>query len=229
MSDIGGAEVFAPGEGPAGVAEALSEQAKQRFAAAAAAGQQLKKQEGRSRRRDQGVAQTIIAYLTDAQRAHLATLIARLVERDCPSAFLLAILSLSNPHCRAAAEEYLHESLQSGTDTRANEIRAMIPLVSGTLSSEGKQTLLDWVTRTELALALEPETIIKSLLVGGRELDASLLQLTTFVLEEFLRDQGKIAPIEKLQHVSSGILHSVFSAQMEGMSVLSDQKLKTED
>jgi len=57
---------------------------------------QIQKEEKKAKKKDDGVAQVILQFLTDDQRTHLATLIARLVALDCPSPFILSILSLIN-------------------------------------------------------------------------------------------------------------------------------------
>ena len=101
MFDVGGSESFVPSEGEGGMSEQASEAAKQRFAGTSAALQQIQHEEKKSRRRDDSVAQTILQFLTDAQRTHLATLISRLVALNCPSHFILAVLSLISPNCKA--------------------------------------------------------------------------------------------------------------------------------
>ena len=109
MSELGGSESFTPGEEGSGVSEAAREQASQRFAASQQAAQQQQKDEKKAKKRDDGVAQVILQFLTDTQKTHLAILIARLVARDCPSPFILAVLSLINHRCAETVEEYLKE------------------------------------------------------------------------------------------------------------------------
>src|SRR5438105_2028573 len=109
MSEFGGPEIGIPGEGGGSAPEQLSEEAKQRFAAAAAAMKVIQKEEKRSKKRDTRVARTIIQFLNDDRYAHLFVLISRLVARDCPSIFILAILSLINDDCLTVVHEYLEE------------------------------------------------------------------------------------------------------------------------
>src|SRR3989344_383470 len=96
MSEFGGSEIFPPGEGGSSAPEALSEAAKQRFAAAGAALKTFQREEKKSKKRDSRVARTIIQFLNDDRYAHLFVLISRLVARDCPSIFILSLLSLLN-------------------------------------------------------------------------------------------------------------------------------------
>lgn len=94
MSEFGGPDILGPSEGGSSAPEQLSEQAKQRFAAAAAAMQQIQREEKRSKKRDDQVAKAIVQFLGQDEHTHLFLLISRLVARDCPSIFILTILSL---------------------------------------------------------------------------------------------------------------------------------------
>src|SRR5687767_2547972 len=109
MSEMGGLEIGAPGEGQSGAPEQLSEQAKQRFAAAAAAMIQIQREEKKSKKRDSRVAKTILQFLQDDKYTHLFVFISRLVAPDFPSVFILAILSLVNEECRTVVKQYLQE------------------------------------------------------------------------------------------------------------------------
>ncbi len=222
--DLGGpAENIAPDEGGGG-GEALSEEAKARFAGAAAAQQQARKDERKAKRRDDGVAQMIITFLSDTQRTHLATLISRLVALDCPSPFLLAILSLVNDDCANVVDEYLAErGSPADVDTR---VLAAIPDTK--LPVEANEQLEKWILSMELVLATNPSDILKALIVDEGNIDGTVLQLTTFVLEEFLKAHGKAPAFPQLQRVTIGILQSVFEGSMHH-APLPEVAAKTED
>lgn len=209
--DLGGpGENIAPDEGGGG-GEALSEEAKARFAGAAAAQQQARKDEKKAKKRDDGVAQMIMRFLSDTQRIHLATLISRLVALDCPSPFLLAVLSLVNAESAKAVEEYLAEQgAAPDIDTRA----LAATLGDTKLPVEANENLEKWILSMELVLATNPAQILKALLVEEGNIDGTVLQLTTFVLDEFMKSHGKAVPFPALQGVSVSILQSVFENYM---------------
>jgi DNA-binding TFAR19-related protein (PDSD5 family) len=222
--DLGGpGENIAPDEGGGG-GEALSEEARARFAGAAAAQQQAKKEEKKAKKRDDGVAQMIMRFLSDNQRIHLATLISRLVAIDCPSPFLLAILSLVNPDCAKAVEEYLAEQ-GSSPDIDAKSLATIGDTTA--LSAEANASLEKWILSMELVLASDPQRILKALIVDEGNIDGTVLQLTTFVLEEFLKGHGKAVAFPDLQRVSISILQAVFESYMHHAPLPSGQK--TED
>jgi DNA-directed RNA polymerase beta' subunit len=121
MSETGNIDVGMPSEGGSGAPEQLSEAAKARFAAAGAAMAQIQREEKRSKKRDARVARAIIQFLNDDKYAHLFVLISRLVARDCPSVFILAVLSLINDESASVVQEYLQEMGQKTSKETADE------------------------------------------------------------------------------------------------------------
>ncbi len=206
----GPSENLSPDEGGGSASEQLSEEAKARFAGAAAAQQAARKDEKKAKKRDDGVAQMIMRFLSDNQRIHLATLISRLVALDCPSPFLLAILSLVNADCAKVVEEYLNEQ---GSSTNI-DTRALEAIPNTKLPAEANESLEKWILAMELVLATNPQQILHALIVDEGNIDGTVLQLTTFVLEEFLKSHGKAVPFAALQNVSISILQSVFEDYM---------------
>lgn len=208
-----------PDEGTGGVSETISEQASQRFAASQAAAKQQAKDEKKAKKRDDNVAQVIVQFLTDTQKTHLATLIARLVALECPTTFILAVLSLINDKCLTAVDEYLKEkNVESTADTDSgSELMQM----DSALSDEANERFRFWITRSELVLAVDGEQVLQSLIVDDQNIDGTILQLNTFVLQEFLTEQGKNVEFEALQRLSANILQSLFTpgmhARMERM------------
>lgn len=204
MFDEFGGESFSPSEDGGNASEGVSEEARQRFTAQAQGAAQARAQTQKQMKRDASVADAIIAFLSDKQRQHLATLISRIVARNCPSPFLLAILSLINRQC---LEQYLAFAKENALPDTAQTRELTLP----NLPDEQTQELGDWVVRIEQALASDPQRTIQSLLEDADNFDPTLLQLTTFVLEEFLLMHAKDAPFEKLQPVAAMILQSVFT------------------
>lgn len=213
--ELGGgpAESFGPGEGASGAPEQLSEEAKQRFAASAAAMQQIRREEKKSKKKDDHVAQAIIKFLSAQDHAHLFLLISRLVARDCPSIFILAILSLIDEGAKTQVAEYLSER----TETLPSQMvdAGMSLTKSGELDSESNRVLVEWITRMQMVLSLDAETILIKLMVDEKNIDGSVLQLSAFVLQEFFKSTGRTAEFAKLQPLTAGILQAVFEPFMK--------------
>ncbi len=219
MSETGNIDVGMPSEGGSGAPEQLSEAAKARFAAAGAAMAQIQREEKRSKKRDARVARAIIQFLNDDKYAHLFILISRLVARDCPSVFILAVLSLINDESATVVQEYLQEMGQKTSKETVDEEMQIVPG-----GSDANRTLVEWITRMQMVMSLEPEKILVKLMVDETNIDGTVLQLTTFVLQEFFRSKaggGKEIPFDSLQTLSISILQTVFEPFLD----LIDKKL----
>src|SRR3989344_2217695 len=141
MSEFGGSEIFTPGEGGSSAPEALSEAAKQRFAAAAAGMKAIQREEKKSKKRDSRVARTIIQFLNDDRYTHLFVLISRLVARNCPSIFILSILSLIDDECLTVVEEYLKEDKIENSAAEEIQLKP-----TGEMDDHGNRPLIEWIT-----------------------------------------------------------------------------------
>lgn len=208
MSEIGGLDIGMPDEGIGGAPEALSEDAKARFAAAGAAMAQMRKEEKKSKKKDDQVAKVIMQFLNDENNAHLFTLIARLVARDCPSIFILAIISLIDEGSKTTVEGYLKEITEKDAHETVDESTKLV--ASGDMDAETNRALIDWITRMQMVLAVNPEQILLKLMIDEKNIDGTVLQLTTFVLQRFFENQKRAAKFEKLQPLTASILQTVF-------------------
>jgi len=197
-----------PDEGVGGAPEALSEDAKARFTAAGAAMAQIRKEEKKSKKKDDQVVQVIMKFLNDEGNSHLFTLISRLVARDCPSIFILAVISLIDEESLNAVAQYLKEL----TDKDAHEIvdESMALTKSTEIDAETNRAMVDWITRMQMVLSQAPEQILTKLMIDDKNIDGTVLQLTTFVLQRFFESRKKTAEFEKLQPLTASILQTVF-------------------
>ncbi len=223
-------EAGAPSEGSTSAPEGLSEQAKQRFAAAAAGMKAIAREEKRSKKRDSRVARTIVQFLSDERHTHLFILISRLVARDCPSIFILAVLSLISEECQSVVQEYLEEVDQQSAKESVDE--TMRIMKSGALDAVSNATLVEWITRLQIVLSLETVAILTKIMIDERNIDGTVLQLTTFVLQEFFesKDGGlKSLPFEKLHALTASILQTVFEPFMDSIDKKFFEKPKSKD
>ncbi|MBT5468174.1 hypothetical protein HOK40_00595 [Candidatus Peregrinibacteria bacterium] len=208
MSEEGGLDIGMPEEGVGGAPEALSEDAKARFSAAGAAMTQIRKEEKKSKKKDDQVAKVIMQFLQDEKNAHLFTLIARLVARDCPSIFILAIISLIDEESLQVTGDYLKETSEKDAHDTVDENVALTK--SDDMDPETNRALIDWITRMQMVLAQSPEQILLKLMIDEKNIDGTVLQLTTFVLQRFFEDRKRSTEFEKLQPLTASILQTVF-------------------
>jgi len=208
MSEMGGLDIGMPDEGIGGAPEALSEEAKARFAAAGAAMAQIRKEEKQSKKKDDQVAKVIMQFLHDENNAHLFTLISRLVARDCPSIFILAIISLIDEGSHSAVQGYIEEASEKDPRKAVDDTMALTQ--SGDMDPETNKILLEWILLMQMVLSVHPEKILLTLMIDDRNIDGTVLQLTTFVLQRFFENQKRAAAFEKLQPLTASILQTVF-------------------
>lgn len=229
MSETGNIDIGMPSEGQSGAPEQLSEEAKRRFAAAAAAMKAIQREEKRSRKRDSRVVQAIIRFLNDDRYSHLFLLISRLVARDCPSVFILSILSLIDDESKSVVSEYLQESNATQPSAQVSGIALM---KDDKLDSPTNEELLQWVTRMQLVLSLEAKEILRRLMVDKETVDGTVLQLATFVLQEFFvirRPEKAELPFEQLHPLTAAILQSVLEPFMDEMEALPPERTTDEE
>lgn len=214
MPEFGGSESFTPGEGGGAASEGVSESAKQRFAQAQQQIKQIIRDEKKAKKRDDRVVETIRQFLGDDKYAHLFQLISRLAARDCPSVFILAILSLIHEGSLQAVEEFIAEQ---GIRIDASGLAAAAAPDSQGLPPEMREKLILWSSRMELVLNIDPQKILSRLMVDAANIDGSLLQFTTFVLVDFFELAGKPIPYDDLQPLTVKILQDIIQPHMEMM------------
>lgn len=209
MNESGGFELDAGGEGLAGASEQLSEQAKEQFAANLQAIKQLRVLEKKSKKKDDAVAQIIIQFLAKPQYAHLFVLISRLVGRNCSSIFILAIVSLIHSEAKKAVDDYLQEQYNTSANQLTLESKSIA--MSNTLETTANALILEWITRLQMVLAIDSDAILHSLMIDEKNIDGTLLQLCTFVVQEFYKQQKKPVPFEQVQPLTASLLQSVIT------------------
>ncbi len=213
MSEFAGPESWSPDEGTGKVSEKASEAAREQFRASQAQGQQMMREEKKAKRRDDGVAKIIRQFLSDERYAHLFQLISRLAARDCPSIFILALLSLIHQPSREAVEEYIRER------NVILDLPASKSMTSDAdhFSLETKGEILLWISRLSLVMSTDTERVLSKLMIDEDNIDGNVLQLATFVLVEFFVNIGKAIPFQELQPLTIKILQDVIEPHMETM------------
>lgn len=221
MSETGNIDIGMPDEGSGKVSEQVSEQAKEQFAAAAAAMKALQRDEKRSKKRDDRIARTIIKFLNDEEHSKFFVLISRLVATNCPSIFIVALLSLIDEECRDVFADFMRENELSLPEHAHDQFPV---LKTSSLDAASQDDLLLWVTRMQVALSVHPQEILSKLIVDGGSLDGTVLQLGTFVLQDFFkaRHEGQAPEFDKLHLVTAGILQSVFEPFMDLLELPSE-------
>ncbi len=214
MPEFSGPESFTPGESGGTAGEKVSEQAKEQFAQSQAQGKQMAQEEKKAKKRDDRVAQTIKQFLGDDRFTHLFQLISRLAARDCPSVFILALLSLMHEPSREAVEDYI---LEHKIVLDLPKIPSSLRNHDDGLSPEIRSKILLWISRLSLVMSTDTEKILSKLMVDEGNIDGTVLQLSTFVLVAFFDIVERPIPFEQLQPLTIKILQDVIEPHMEVM------------
>ncbi len=216
MPEFGGPESFTPSEGGASASEGISESAKQRFAQAQQQIKQIAKEEKKARKRDDRVATTIRQFMSDDRYAHLFQLISRLAAMDCPSIFILGILSLIHAGSLETVEEYFAERHMV---LEAPDMTTLVLAGKNKLSPLVQEKILFWSARLELILSTDAKRILARLMVDESNIDGAVLQFATFVLVDFFAATDTPIPYEDLQPLTIKILQDILEPYMEMMDM----------
>lgn len=213
MSELGGLESYTPGEGTGGASEALSDEARQRFAQAEQQIKQIMREEKKAKKRDDRVAATIRQFLGDERYAHLFQLISRLAAMDCPSVFILAILSLIHEGSLQAVEEYIAENRVIIETPNLKEVLQN----TDKLPPDMQEKLIHWTVRLELVMNIDAVKILSRLMPDEGNIDGAVLQITTFVLVDFFLEHGRVVTYEDMQPLTVKILQDILEPHVETM------------
>lgn len=214
MAEFGGLESFTPGEDGGKVSEGVSEAAKERFAEELRKTKQSAKEEKKARKRDDRVATTIRQFLAEEKYAHLFQLISHLSARDCPSVFILALLSLIHKESLEAVEEFIaeHRLIIEKPNLHSLSLRS-----HDKLPPDLQDSLLLWSIRLQLVMTTDAEKILTRLMVDENNIDGALLQFTTFILVDFFEQHNREASYEDLQPLTVKILQDLIEPYMTMM------------
>lgn len=205
MTELGG-EILGPDEGAKAI-EPLSEATRRKFAAARTAQQMQRKRENRAKKKDDELARVLLQFLNDPHFIALFRPVSALVARNCPSVYLLAVISLIHEEARAEVQKYFKEELQIET---AEEVVAGIDLpAAASLSADMRNEILPWITRLQMVLATDPTRIVRSLMVDHSHMDGHVLDVGVFILQEFFQRHGKGSDAEKVKPLATSLLQLV--------------------
>ncbi len=211
LQEIGGLESSAPSEGAGSASEQLSEAAKERFAQASKQIKQIIREEKKARKRDDSVARTIMQFLGDEKYTAFFPLISHLSARDCPSIFILALLSLIHDPSSASVEDYIRDNRIAIDESSTENIAG----IDSGLPPDLRKRLLSWISRLELVMSIDARKILVRLMVDEENIDGTVLELTTTVLVEFFARAERPIPYDDLQPLTMGILQTVIEPYVD--------------
>ncbi|MFT7184155.1 MAG: hypothetical protein ACI9QC_000486 [Oceanicoccus sp.] len=169
--------------------EAFQEQVRKNAKAITAMGKHQKKQSAQ----EDKLARILVAFLQDPGKHAAVFLVVKLLQDNVPGAFILAILSISDPNL----QEDIVKTLQllspemtaiEGADSAQEQLINFGG--DGTLPEIVKQELNDWGELIYRAGALLPNKTLNTVLTPEYKLKSIVLDLIDYSLEEYFTRQG---------------------------------------
>ncbi|MFC1599800.1 hypothetical protein ACFL3T_02110 [Patescibacteria group bacterium] len=220
MSDF---EIFGGVDDSGGVDEASFEKFKERIKAAQAQIKAIQKGEQKVRKKEEKLIKILLRFVKNHQKKDIMLLIARLLEQNIPSIFILSIVLLGN-------EDVLNED-ESKTLLKAPEKSKDIEEMS--LATMDKDQLLpvklkvridDWL-KSILSSALDnPHKLLQTALDSDKHVILPLVQLCAFILRDYLEKHKEEANYEDLKDFSQFFLSGIMEKVAD--KVLKQKELK---
>jgi hypothetical protein len=156
--------------------EKSDEKFREKYRQAQAQIKKIKREESSKKKDDNSLADAIIRFLGQPNRSGFFILISRLVAANVPSDLILAIISLIDP----PSEKLITEKF--------GRISQKFPVPRINFETKKEDEIGSWGRRILAVAFLEPERILKTVLLE-EDLRVEVLQLSAFVLREFLGDE----------------------------------------
>lgn len=209
MSDF---EAFAGmEEGGDKVDPAVFEKFKERIKAAATQIKAIKKSEQKVRKKEDKLIKILLKFVKNSQKRDIMLLIARLLEQNISPVFILSIVLLGNEEVLNQEEDKLLLEGGKSIDDVGKEGNQALALFeeNQALPLEVRVKIEDWM-KNVLAQGLEkPARIVRTVFDDSGILKLPLIQLSAFILRDYLGSMKQEADYEKLKEFSDFFLNGV--------------------
>ncbi len=206
---MGDFESFGGFESGKGVDAASFEKFKERIKAAAAQIKALKKSEQKQRKKEGKLIKILLRFVKTSKKQDIMVLIVRLLESNVPAVFILSIVMLGN-------EEYFDDEegkkvLLEGDKLKDEDDGKTLAFFDRerVLPLEVKIKIDAWM-KNVLSQALEhPHRLLKTVYDEDEVLILPLLQLSSFILRDYLEEHNQKPKYEILKEFSKFFLNGV--------------------
>jgi hypothetical protein len=208
---------------------AALEQLREKMAAAAAQIAQIQKEEKKQKKKEYDLLKILLKFVKSSQKKDLTLLISRVLEKNIPANFILAIILLGNKEIQQEIGKYLMLN-----DPEASE-KALIFFgeKDETLPLKIKIEMDNWIKTLILQAQEKPEKLLKTaykieFIELEKEYDFEdtkykekksihkvLIQLIAFIVREFLESHKITEPYSKLRDFSEFILKGMLTKVQE--------------
>jgi hypothetical protein len=148
----------------------------------------MQKAEASARKKDSQLAKVIGRFLQTHSNTAVMLLIARCLEQNIPAGFILGILALVEDEAKEEFEALLGEAVAL-LDSPKEKNTASKALAVNELPHHIKQAIDAWVEGLFAFGITQPTRLITTASSDAGEIFPSLIQLTTFVLQQYLEKE----------------------------------------
>jgi len=210
MADQGDFELF-QGPAPKEKGEMSDEQFNDQMRQTQAALSQLQKEEGKARGNDFKLAHILIHFLNQPEHTDLFLLVSRTVAHNIPSELILAVVSLIDKRASEEVKGYLKTSSVGEKPAKVTALAIPHNRSFQSLSPEQKSTIENWIQTINIVALKKPARSLEGLIVikrsddpeqlnsTVREISPVFIQLSSFILRNYLNTQKVSFEISELQ------------------------------
>lgn len=221
MAEAGGDFELFTGPAPSEKKEMSDEKLQEEMRRTQQAVAQLKKEEGKAKTNDFGLAAIIVQFLSQSQNTDLFLLVSRTVAQNIPSELIIAVLSLID---KKAHEEVM--GLLKAGESENREGKALTVHKKAhfeTLSPHQKKAIDLWVSHLAQVAATKPHRMLETIVIPGRQRELShvLIQLSAFILRRYLSEHQINIEFQNLRDFMQGVFVEIVKNLEE---IISGQK-----
>lgn len=156
------------------------------------------KQESKTRQKDTKLAGSIAKFLQDSRYEHWAFLVAQLVATNTATYFISSILALVDEESKQSMldkleEEGIKPAAKGSYEVDLGSTTALVQSINE--QTEGE--IDEWIYHMYQIGMIAPDKVLASVITKEGEIFLPLTQLSTFVLQEFLRKKSIDASFEE--------------------------------
>lgn len=202
---------FGADGGGEGMSEQDFERFKEHMRAAAAQLQALQKSEQKQKKGEQKLIKILLKFLKTSRKTDILLLLSRVLEQNVPANFVLSLIILGNEDMQKDADMDL-KMLPSGKKfDEAETVEAEQSLtLFGTdekiLSMKAKIEIDNWIKNMYVQAEEHPYRVTQTVLDFEDNVKLIVIQLVSFVLRDFLEQNGLPAKYERLKEFISLVL-----------------------
>lgn len=209
-------ETFGGVEQPGQIDQGSFEKFKERVKAASAQIKALKKGEQKVREKENKLIKILLKFVKNHQKKDIMLLIARLLEQNIPPVFVLSLVLLGNEDVlKEAEEQHLLKAGEGGSSEKEVANNKALAFIDDkqALPLELKIKIDEWMKNILTQGLEDPKRIIKTAYDDDGNIKLPLIQLSAFILRDFLEENKQEPEYEKLKEFSDffigGILKKI--------------------